>query len=248
MLLFFFFFLQVLLRSSVYLTLSVYCACSLLAAVAAWALPIETAGRALQESSQLNNNNQDTNTSSPQKASQANYGSQNGQSQGPWCGIMFINPLFRYSSALHPGPVVGDDSMDWRTNNSGNISDTAAVLVIGRWSEVGHMVIRDWCGSLPDWICIYSRMSLYLDCDIVLDTHTLHSILWYASDLTGLAGMTLHLTHRTFRTFSVILIPNLLFIYLCSVMILNEVKLRNIDTRVCIQLSVTLLFLFTTTH
>uniref|UniRef100_A0AAX7V7R7 Major facilitator superfamily (MFS) profile domain-containing protein n=1 Tax=Astatotilapia calliptera TaxID=8154 RepID=A0AAX7V7R7_ASTCA len=42
---------QVLLRTSVYLTLSVYCSCSLLAGVASWLLPIETLGRNLQESS-----------------------------------------------------------------------------------------------------------------------------------------------------------------------------------------------------
>uniref|UniRef100_A0A3B4FQI6 SV2 related protein b n=1 Tax=Pundamilia nyererei TaxID=303518 RepID=A0A3B4FQI6_9CICH len=38
-------------RTSVYLTLSVYCSCSLLAGVASWLLPIETLGRNLQESS-----------------------------------------------------------------------------------------------------------------------------------------------------------------------------------------------------
>ncbi|XP_063067142.1 synaptic vesicle 2-related protein-like [Engraulis encrasicolus] len=77
---------QVLLRSSVYLTLSVYCVCSLLAAVAAWFLPIETAGRGMQESTQLHNthtHHQDTHTqhqdththaSSPPQA--ANYGMQ----------------------------------------------------------------------------------------------------------------------------------------------------------------------------
>ena len=43
--------LQVMLESSVYLTLSVYCCCCLLAAVASCALPIETTGRGLQESS-----------------------------------------------------------------------------------------------------------------------------------------------------------------------------------------------------
>ncbi|XP_007238331.3 synaptic vesicle 2-related protein isoform X1 [Astyanax mexicanus] len=42
---------QVMLESSVYLTLSVYCCCCLLAAVASCALPIETTGRGLQESS-----------------------------------------------------------------------------------------------------------------------------------------------------------------------------------------------------
>ncbi|XP_062410107.1 synaptic vesicle 2-related protein-like [Sardina pilchardus] len=75
---------QVLLRSSVYLTLSVYCVCSLLAAVAAWFLPIETAGRALQESTQLNNNSpQDINMASPPPASQTSYGTQKGHSQDP---------------------------------------------------------------------------------------------------------------------------------------------------------------------
>ncbi|XP_041916397.1 synaptic vesicle 2-related protein-like isoform X2 [Alosa sapidissima] len=75
---------QVLLRSSVYLTLSVYCVCSLLGAVAAWFLPIETAGRALQESTQLNNNGpQDINMTSLPPASQASHGTQNGHSQGP---------------------------------------------------------------------------------------------------------------------------------------------------------------------
>lgn len=39
------------LESSVYLALSVYCCCCLLAAVASCALPIETTGRGLQESS-----------------------------------------------------------------------------------------------------------------------------------------------------------------------------------------------------
>ncbi|KPP61922.1 synaptic vesicle 2-related protein-like, partial [Scleropages formosus] len=42
---------QVMLESSVYLTLSVYCCCCLLAAMASCALPIETTGRGLQESS-----------------------------------------------------------------------------------------------------------------------------------------------------------------------------------------------------
>ncbi|TRZ00861.1 hypothetical protein DNTS_013409, partial [Danionella cerebrum] len=42
---------QVMLESSVYLTLSVYCCCCLLAAVASCLLPIETTGRGLQESS-----------------------------------------------------------------------------------------------------------------------------------------------------------------------------------------------------
>ncbi|KAM4532976.1 synaptic vesicle 2-related protein isoform 2-T2 [Fundulus diaphanus] len=42
---------QVMLRTSVYLTLSVYCGCSLLAGIAALILPIETLGRGLQESS-----------------------------------------------------------------------------------------------------------------------------------------------------------------------------------------------------
>ncbi|KAJ8286067.1 hypothetical protein GJAV_G00034190 [Gymnothorax javanicus] len=42
---------QVMLESSVYLTLSVYCCCCLLAAFASCALPIETTGRGLQESS-----------------------------------------------------------------------------------------------------------------------------------------------------------------------------------------------------
>ncbi|XP_037634654.1 synaptic vesicle 2-related protein isoform X2 [Sebastes umbrosus] len=43
---------QVMLESSVYLALSVYCCCCLLAAIASCALPIETTGRGLQESSQ----------------------------------------------------------------------------------------------------------------------------------------------------------------------------------------------------
>ncbi|XP_051777280.1 synaptic vesicle 2-related protein isoform X3 [Erpetoichthys calabaricus] len=42
---------QVMLESSVYLTLSVYCCCCVLAAIASCALPIETKGRGLQESS-----------------------------------------------------------------------------------------------------------------------------------------------------------------------------------------------------
>ncbi|KAM8865282.1 synaptic vesicle 2-related protein [Synchiropus picturatus] len=42
---------QVMLESSVYLALSVYCCCCLLAAFASCALPIETTGRGLQESS-----------------------------------------------------------------------------------------------------------------------------------------------------------------------------------------------------
>uniref|UniRef100_A0A3Q2G744 SV2 related protein a n=1 Tax=Cyprinodon variegatus TaxID=28743 RepID=A0A3Q2G744_CYPVA len=42
---------QVMLESSVYLALSVYCCCCLFAAVASCALPIETTGRGLQESS-----------------------------------------------------------------------------------------------------------------------------------------------------------------------------------------------------
>ncbi|XP_024154455.1 synaptic vesicle 2-related protein [Oryzias melastigma] len=41
---------QVLLRSSVYVTLSVYCACGLVAGIASLLLPIETLGRGLQES------------------------------------------------------------------------------------------------------------------------------------------------------------------------------------------------------
>ncbi|XP_067430936.1 synaptic vesicle 2-related protein [Thunnus thynnus] len=41
---------QVMLRTSVYLTLSVYCGCSLLAGIASLILPIETSGRSLQES------------------------------------------------------------------------------------------------------------------------------------------------------------------------------------------------------
>uniref|UniRef100_A0A3P8VIE7 Synaptic vesicle 2-related protein n=1 Tax=Cynoglossus semilaevis TaxID=244447 RepID=A0A3P8VIE7_CYNSE len=44
---------QVMLESSVYLALSVYCCCCLLAAIASCALPIETTGRGLQESSHL---------------------------------------------------------------------------------------------------------------------------------------------------------------------------------------------------
>nr|XP_046231715.1 synaptic vesicle 2-related protein-like [Scatophagus argus] len=42
---------QVMLRTSVYLTLSMYCCCSLLAGIASLLLPIETLGRGLQESS-----------------------------------------------------------------------------------------------------------------------------------------------------------------------------------------------------
>uniref|UniRef100_A0AAQ4RVJ6 Synaptic vesicle 2-related protein n=1 Tax=Gasterosteus aculeatus aculeatus TaxID=481459 RepID=A0AAQ4RVJ6_GASAC len=42
---------QVMLESSIYLALSVYCCCCLLAAIASCALPIETTGRGLQESS-----------------------------------------------------------------------------------------------------------------------------------------------------------------------------------------------------
>ncbi|XP_015221729.1 synaptic vesicle 2-related protein isoform X1 [Lepisosteus oculatus] len=42
---------QVMLESSVYLTLSVYCSCCILAAIASCLLPIETTGRGLQESS-----------------------------------------------------------------------------------------------------------------------------------------------------------------------------------------------------
>uniref|UniRef100_A0A668TKZ5 Synaptic vesicle 2-related protein n=1 Tax=Oreochromis aureus TaxID=47969 RepID=A0A668TKZ5_OREAU len=42
---------QVMLESSVYLALSVYCCCCLFAAIASCALPIETTGRGLQESS-----------------------------------------------------------------------------------------------------------------------------------------------------------------------------------------------------
>lgn len=42
---------QVMLESSVYLTLAVYSGCCLLAALASCFLPIETKGRALQESS-----------------------------------------------------------------------------------------------------------------------------------------------------------------------------------------------------
>uniref|UniRef100_A0A667ZVP8 Synaptic vesicle 2-related protein-like n=1 Tax=Myripristis murdjan TaxID=586833 RepID=A0A667ZVP8_9TELE len=44
---------QVLLRTSVYLTLSVYCGCCLLAAGASMLLPVETLGKGLQESSQM---------------------------------------------------------------------------------------------------------------------------------------------------------------------------------------------------
>lgn len=43
---------QVLLKTSVYLTLSVYLICCLLGTVASWALPMETTGRSLQESTQ----------------------------------------------------------------------------------------------------------------------------------------------------------------------------------------------------
>lgn len=41
---------QVMLRTSVYLTLALYCACSLLGGIASLILPIETSGRSLQES------------------------------------------------------------------------------------------------------------------------------------------------------------------------------------------------------
>ena len=47
----FVFWFQVLLRTSVYLTLSVYCGCCLLAGAASLILPVETLGRNLQESS-----------------------------------------------------------------------------------------------------------------------------------------------------------------------------------------------------
>ncbi|XP_077096652.1 synaptic vesicle 2-related protein [Siphateles boraxobius] len=43
---------QVLLKTSVYLTLSVYLICCLLGTVASWALPMETTGRSLEESTQ----------------------------------------------------------------------------------------------------------------------------------------------------------------------------------------------------
>ncbi|XP_067264314.1 synaptic vesicle 2-related protein [Chanodichthys erythropterus] len=43
---------QVLLKTSVYLALSVYLICCLLGTVASWALPMETTGRSLQESTQ----------------------------------------------------------------------------------------------------------------------------------------------------------------------------------------------------
>uniref|UniRef100_A0A8C2LAN7 SV2 related protein b n=1 Tax=Cyprinus carpio TaxID=7962 RepID=A0A8C2LAN7_CYPCA len=43
---------QVLLKSSIYLTLSVYLICCLLGTVASWFLPMETTGRSLQESTQ----------------------------------------------------------------------------------------------------------------------------------------------------------------------------------------------------
>ncbi|CAK6959461.1 synaptic vesicle 2-related protein [Scomber scombrus] len=55
---------QVMLRTSVYLTLSLYCGCSLLAGVASLMLPIETSGRNLQETNlDHEDGNQTTNTS-----------------------------------------------------------------------------------------------------------------------------------------------------------------------------------------
>lgn len=47
---FVFFSCQVMLRASVYLTLSIYCGCTVLAGIACLMLPIETLGRGLQES------------------------------------------------------------------------------------------------------------------------------------------------------------------------------------------------------
>ncbi|XP_067106582.1 synaptic vesicle 2-related protein-like [Osmerus mordax] len=63
---------QVLLRTSVFLTLSVYCACCLLATAASLALPIETTGRVLQESSHLTTAPE---TSHAQPTALADYGS-----------------------------------------------------------------------------------------------------------------------------------------------------------------------------
>ncbi|KAM4634747.1 synaptic vesicle 2-related protein-like [Polymixia lowei] len=54
---------QVLLRTSVYLTLSVYCGISLLAAMASMCLPTETSGRGLQESSDSTGEQEKTRTS-----------------------------------------------------------------------------------------------------------------------------------------------------------------------------------------
>ncbi|XP_053195452.1 synaptic vesicle 2-related protein [Scomber japonicus] len=55
---------QVMLRTSGYLTLSLYCGCSLLAGVASLMLPIETSGRNLQETNLDQDDGNQTNTSS----------------------------------------------------------------------------------------------------------------------------------------------------------------------------------------
>nr|XP_020441379.1 synaptic vesicle 2-related protein-like isoform X2 [Monopterus albus] len=57
---------QVLLRTSVYLTLSVYCGCCLLAGVASLILPIETLGRSLQETSLDQESERSTTTTTSQ--------------------------------------------------------------------------------------------------------------------------------------------------------------------------------------
>ncbi|XP_071321888.1 synaptic vesicle 2-related protein-like [Trachinotus anak] len=59
---------QVMLRASVYLTLSVYCGCCVLAGIASLMLPIETLGRGLQESSR----DQDAEGQATTTTSQAN--------------------------------------------------------------------------------------------------------------------------------------------------------------------------------
>ncbi|KAM6902105.1 synaptic vesicle 2-related protein [Xenentodon cancila] len=69
---------QVLLRTSVYLTLSVYCGCCLLAGIASLLLPIETLGRGLQESN-LDHEAQGQTTSTSR---QPNYNTLNGQARG----------------------------------------------------------------------------------------------------------------------------------------------------------------------
>lgn len=68
---------QVLLRTSVSLTLSVYCVCCLLAAGASLALPIETTGRGLPESSQITAGQEKTSHQNPGSTptSNSSYGS-----------------------------------------------------------------------------------------------------------------------------------------------------------------------------
>lgn len=66
---------QVMLRTSVYLTLSMYCGCCLLAGVASLILPIETLGRGLQESGlDQETGGQTTSTAHPQDRRQINPG------------------------------------------------------------------------------------------------------------------------------------------------------------------------------